>query len=152
MKLVGGNGTFTAENKQIKTSHLPADTIAELLTIIEAHELNYLADSEWDYSFKGDMNHPIYRNISQLTAKNMELSEISNMCKLVLFEPNEQVIEAVAKLDVAITHYKSENAIDIAPKNVNKVHGLKELGITEFIAFGNDANDECLVCDYLEKI
>ena len=43
-----------------------------------------------------------------------------------------------------ITTYKKENAIDISPLGVNKVVGLEKLNIHEFIAFGNDSNDQCL--------
>lgn len=47
-------------------------------------------------------------------------------------------------IPVLVTHYKTEHAIDISPLGINKVRGLHTLNIQQFIAFGNDSNDQCL--------
>ena len=90
------------------------------------------------------MHNPIYKNINQTSAKNLAITELEKICKLVIFNPEQQVITQLEQLPVMITTYKQENAIDISPLGINKVMGLEKLNIHEFIAFGNDSNDQCL--------
>lgn len=143
-RLVGGNGCFVSESGQITASAFPADLLTQLHTIIDKHQLTYLADGEWDYAFTGGVEHPIYRNINQCSAMNVPFIDLEKVCKLVLFDPAPAVIDELSILPVSVTAYKSENAIDISPLGINKVHGLKKLQIKDFIAFGNDSNDQCL--------
>lgn len=143
-RLVGGNGCFVAQNGQVKARLLGEDILRKLMSIVEGNQLTYLADGEWDYAFTGDTAHLIYKNISQISARQVELEALQKVCKLVLFQPTPQVMEEVMTLPVAMTHYKSEHAIDLSPLGINKVSGLRELGIGEFIAFGNDSNDQCM--------
>ncbi len=143
-KLVGGNGCFISSNGQITAHSFTPELMGSLHTIINKHQLTYLADSEWDYSFTGSVDHPIYKNINQDSAKNVEISKLSKVCKLVLFNPINAINDELRSLPVSVTAYKNENAIDISPLGINKVTGLKQLSINEFIAFGNDSNDQCL--------
>ncbi len=143
-KLVGGNGCFVSEMEKITTNYFSPDLIKVLHDIIERYKLTYLADGEWDYSYTGSTNHPIYKNINHSCAKNQLFTELQKICKLVLFHPSEAVLEELKSLPVSITHYKNENAIDISPIGVNKVYGLERLEINDFIAFGNDSNDQCM--------
>lgn len=143
-KLVGGNGCFISQNETITANFFTPTLFQQLHTIIEQHQLTYLADSEWDYAFTGNFEHPIYQNINHSSAKNIPLLELQKICKVVLFKPTSPVIEALTQLPISITTYKHEDAIDISPLGINKVYGLKKLQISEFIAFGNDSNDQCL--------
>ena len=143
-RLVGGNGCFTQQDGIITANIFTPALLTELQNIIRKHNLTYLADGEWDYAYTGNIEHPIYKNIDQTSAKNVPLSSLQKVCKLVLFSPNEDVLATLNTLPVNITTYKTENAIDISPLGINKVHGLHQLGIYDFIAFGNDSNDQCL--------
>lgn len=143
-KLVGGNGCFVAESGTITTQYFEQELVEQLHTIIKNHQLAYLADGEWDFAFTGDTAHPIYQNIDQTSAKNRAFHELEKICKLVLFAPTNDVLQELKQLPLAITPYKKENAIDLSPLGINKVAGLHQLGITDFIAFGNDENDQCL--------
>ncbi|MDA2236481.1 HAD-IIB family hydrolase [Bacillus cereus] len=142
--LVGGNGTFTYDHGQIQVTHFEQQLLDKLIAVIHQHQLNYLADGQWDYAFTGDIAHPIYRNIDKTNSKNIPLEQLLPVCKLVLFQPNEEVLEILEAFPVTVTHYKTEHAIDISPLGINKVKGLHVLNIQEFIAFGNDNNDQCL--------
>lgn len=142
--MVGGNGTFIFEQRNIQVEYFKDDLLKQLLACIEANQLTYLADGEWDYAYTGDTDHPIYRNIDKTSAKNRKITELQTICKLVLFHPTEQVLQELSQLPVTIVHYKNEHAIDISPLGVNKVRGLRKLNIDQFIAFGNDSNDQCL--------
>jgi len=143
-KLVGGNGCFTSENGHICANFFTPKLMDQLYTIIQTHQLTYLADGEWDYSYTGSLKHPIYKNIDQSSARNTAITELEKICKLVLFNPTQQVITSLEQLPVSITNYKNENAIDISPLGINKVFGLEKLQVHNFIAFGNDSNDQCL--------
>ena len=143
-KLVGGNGCFVSVNEEITANFFPPALKEQLHTIIENHQLTYLADGEWDYAFTGSMDHPIYKNINHSQAKNYSIMELQEICKLVLFKPTSAAIHLLQQLPVSITYYKKEDAIDISPLGINKVSGLKKLYIEDFIAFGNDSNDQCL--------
>lgn len=142
--LVGGNGTFTYDHGQIQVTHFEQQILDKLITLIHRYQLKYLADGQWDYSFTGDSAHPIYRNIDKTNSTNIPLEQLLPVCKLVLFQPNEEVLEVLEAFPVIVTHYKTEHAIDISPLGVNKVRGLHRLNIQQFIAFGNDSNDQCL--------
>lgn len=143
-KLVGGNGCFTSVNGQVSSTCFDSDLREQLQEMIHTYQLTYLADGEWDYAFTGSFEHPIYKNINQNSAKNSAITELEKICKLVIFNPEQQVITQLEQLPVLITTYKNENAIDISPLGINKVVGLEKLNIHEFIAFGNDSNDQCL--------
>lgn len=143
-KLVGGNGCFTSENNQVSANFFSSHLIDQLHNIIQTHKLTYLADGEWDYAYTGNLQHPIYKNIDQSTAINRKIKDLKKICKLVIFNPTQQVTSLLEQLPVSITAYKSENAIDISPLGINKVSGLEKLNVHDFIAFGNDSNDQCL--------
>ncbi|KGR79435.1 HAD-IIB family hydrolase [Ureibacillus manganicus] len=143
-KLVGGNGCFVSDNGKITTSYFDPQLVDQLHNIIHTYDLAYLADGKRDYSFTGNKDHPIYKNIDQSTAQNRELASLSKICKLVLFNPPEAIIEEINQLPVTVTLYKNENAVDLSSLGINKVYGLQKLQITDFIAFGNDSNDQCL--------
>ena len=142
--LIGGNGCFISSEGQITAQSFTPELMKNLHTIINKHHLSYLADGEWDFSFTGSKEHPIYKNINQDSAMNVEIASLSKVCKLVLFNPTNAVIKELRSLPVSVTAYKNENAIDISPLGINKVFGLKQLSIHDFIAFGNDSNDQCL--------
>ncbi|WP_047980222.1 HAD-IIB family hydrolase [Ornithinibacillus contaminans] len=142
--LVGGNGTFTYEHGKIRSTHFEQNLLDKLNSLIHHHQLKYLADGDWDYAYTGDSAHPIYQNIDKTNSTNIPLGELRPVCKLVLFQPNEEVLELLKTFPVTVTHYKTEHAIDISPLGINKVSGLDKLNIQQFIAFGNDSNDQCL--------
>jgi HAD superfamily hydrolase (TIGR01484 family) len=142
--LVGGNGTFTYEHGKIQVKYFEQELLEKFISLIELYQLKYLADGQWDYAYTGDIAHPIYLNIDKTSSANISLELLRPVCKLVLFQPNEEVLELLETFPVTITHYKNEHAIDISPLGINKVRGLNMLNIHQFIAFGNDSNDQCL--------
>lgn len=142
--MVGGNGAYIFEQGKVKVEYFQYEILKKLLTITQSNQLTYLADSDWDYAFTGDIEHPIYRNIEKTMAKNREIAELQQICKLVLFHPTQEVLQEISTLPISVINYKNENAIDITPLGVDKVKGLHKLKIDQFIAFGNDSNDQCL--------
>lgn len=142
--MIGGNGTYTYANKQITITHFAEETHNILLAYIQRHHLAFLADSEWDFTYTGELTHPLYLNISQITAKNVPLHTLKQISKLVIFNPTDEIIQHISSLPVSVFQYKNEAALDISPFGINKVAGLRKLQVKDFIAFGNDMNDQCL--------
>ncbi|WP_332647810.1 HAD-IIB family hydrolase [Lysinibacillus sp. 54212] len=143
--MVGGNGAFSCRNRQIDVTYFSHETTARLKDIITRYRLKYHGDSDWDYAYRGDIDHPMYPNIDpDNRARNASLDELEGICKLILFSPPEEVKEIVRALPVSCFEHGGEDILDISPRNINKMSGLQKLGIHKFIAFGNDANDACL--------
>lgn len=143
-RLIGGNGAYTSFNGNRESVFFDQQTKLALLHFIEKYNCTYLADSEWDFSYTGDVKHPIYKNINTDGAKNLKIEHLQNLCKLVLFDVDKELLEKLAALPIVLTNYKSEDIYDISPLGINKVSGIEQLNIDEFIAFGNDQNDRCL--------
>lgn len=144
-RMVGGNGAFTFVEGDVQLQSFSQQTIDELKVIIEKNNLQYLIDSEWDYSFTGEETHPIYQNLDPLgTANNKPLAELQLISKAVLFTNNEEIKEQLIKLPVTLYEHGNEGLVDICPQSIHKVAGLKRLGIAPntYIAFGNDQNDQ----------
>lgn len=144
LRLIGGNGAFTSFNGKLESTSFDEQTKQALFSCIERYNCKYLADSEWDFSYTGEFTHPIYMHLNVESAENKQLKHLPNLCKLVLFEVNDALLQELSALPVVLTKYKSEDIYDISPLGINKVRGLRQLNIHEFIAFGNDQNDVCL--------
>lgn len=145
VKMVGGNGAFTFKNGKIEVIYFKQEIVIALKKLIESYQLKYLADSDWDYSFTGEEDHTIFKNLdSHKTAMNKPLEGLNGISKMVIFSPPAEVKQALHKMPVSLFEHHSEELIDISPLGIDKQKGLRQLGITEFIAFGNDANDKRL--------
>ncbi|MFJ8064015.1 HAD-IIB family hydrolase [Psychrobacillus sp. NPDC096426] len=145
--MIGGNGAFvTNAGKNTYLTSFDNQTKEQIIQMIEDFHLTYLIDSEWNYSFTGNTEHPIYQNLDpEKLAKNISIDEIKQMMKVVLF-PNEHALAILARLEsleVLIYNHGQENILDISPLGIDKWTGLQKLNVKkqEFIAFGNDAND-----------
>lgn len=141
--LIGGNGAFIQDKGLITTTSFSEKETNVILKLIENYQLDYMVDSSWDYSFKGDSNHPLFLGVDPLkTAKNKELSLLNPIIKAVLFTTDPQIIQQLEKMKITINLHDSEQLIDLSPKEISKWTAFNSLNIYEpFIMFGNDAND-----------
>ncbi|WP_188614980.1 HAD family hydrolase [Lysinibacillus alkalisoli] len=152
LSMIGGNGAIV---KQQDTTEVEAfSCLQDLQNLINDYELTYLADSSWDYAFTGDEEHSLWKNIDvwQVATRRADLTALSEVVKLILFTIDDHIVEQLRHLPVEINIHHGENILDISPQGVTKYQGLQKLGITEFIAFGNDANDISLFNMALESI
>jgi len=145
--LVGGNGSFIAAGGSIiSTIHFDQETKNSIIRLIHEFQADYLIDSEWDYAYSGDHEHPIRRNLDpEKRAQNKRLEELNEIVKVVIlhtFEP-QRLWSELQKLPIVTYMHGSENIMDMSPSGVNKWAGLLKLGLQskEYIAFGNDVND-----------
>ena len=148
---IGGNGTFTKINDNILYKQLPRLEAETILQHIADYDYDYMIDSDWDYSFKGDKQCPLYNNINKTSAKNIPIDELSTICKIVIFNPQDETYNLLDSLDVEVTEHSKEAIIDISTAGCSKDQALKNLGIHEYIAFGNDANDVGMFTEAIES-
>ena len=141
-RMIGSNGAFTYVDGLVEVQFLHASIQSQIVELVEKHELAYLADSDWDYAYTGSVDHPMYKGIdSQKKAKKVTIHELAGFSKVLLFDPRMSVKEFVQTLPVTTFEYTEEKILDICSPNLNKIIGLERLGVTEYIAFGNDVND-----------
>lgn len=141
-RMVGGNGAFTRHGEKSSCTTFDPETVERLKELTLQHEVKYLFDSDWEYSYTGGEEQPIYEGLDPLKlAKNKPLHELEQISKAVLFTDDEFIRKAVSALPVTIFDHHAERLIDISPAAINKAAGLERLGIKEYIAFGNDQND-----------
>lgn len=141
-RMIGSNGAFTYVDGQIRVKYLHTTIQTKIVELVENYQLAYLADSDWDYAYTGSEDHPMYSGIdSERKAKKTTIHELNGFSKVLLFDPPSEVKEFVRTLPVTIYEYTEEKIIDICSLNLNKVTGLANLGVKEYIAFGNDVND-----------
>ncbi|TCZ80851.1 HAD family phosphatase [Paenibacillus albiflavus] len=145
--MVGGNGSFVAAGGSIiSTVHFDQETKDNIIRLIHEFQADYLIDSQWDYSYSGDQEHPIRRNLDpDKRAQNKRLEELTEIVKVVILHTSEpqRLWSELQKLPIVIYRHGSENIIDMSPSGIHKWAGLQKLGLEpkEYIAFGNDAND-----------
>lgn len=147
LRMVGGNGAFRQADGSIEVNSFDPGTFQQLVNIIDMYQLPYLIDSSWDYSYTGELTHPIYQNIDPLkSAKNVPIDLLENVVKVVVFTSNAEVQKSLENLSLTLHLHQNEGIFDLSPEGIDKWTGLQQLGVKEkeFIAFGNDSNDVCL--------
>ncbi|MEG9295316.1 HAD-IIB family hydrolase [Mangrovibacillus sp. Mu-81] len=143
-RMVGGNGAFTYNDEKISVHTFALEMVEEIIQIIEEYKLTYLIDSDWNYSYTGDVQHPIYRNLDpEKRATNMELGQLKKITKCLLFTADDLIKKKLECLHLEVCEHGQEGLLDISPLGIHKMEGLRRLGILpgEFVAFGNDQND-----------
>jgi Cof subfamily protein (haloacid dehalogenase superfamily) len=143
--LIGGNGALISENGNITCSRAFSPAIVEtLMSTLHEHQSTYLIDGEWDYSYTGRADHPILANLDpNHLATNVPVSEHSSIVKVLILSTveKESLLEKLGKVEIVLHLHAQEDVIDCSPKGIHKHAALAYLNITDYIAFGNDAND-----------
>lgn len=144
-RMIGSNGAFTYVDGLIEVEFLHSTIQSQIISLVEEHQLAYLADSDWDYAYTGSVDHPMYKGIdSERNAKKRAIHELTGFSKVLLFDPPANVLQQVKTWPVTTFEYTEEKILDICSPNLNKIKGLERLGIKKYIAFGNDVNDRLM--------
>jgi len=114
--MVGGNGAFVATGGSIiSTSHFAKEITSKIIELIKKFDADYLIDSEWDYAYSGDDEHPIRRNLDpEQRAQNRRLEELNEIVKVVILhslEPQRMLHTSLnlKKLQDGIVPYITDN-------------------------------------------
>lgn len=138
---IGGNGAFIKQGNIIDAKTIDKETASQIVNHILEEDYNYMIDSDWNYSYRGDISTELYHHINHHLAENLSIHDLDLICKVLIFAPTQSSIDFLKSFDLSITSHGNENLVDASPKGCNKASALNELGITDYIAFGNDAND-----------
>ncbi len=142
--LIGGNGAFSRVDGELQVLGLSDADRAAIDDILDAHQIGALIDGDWDYSFTGDEQHQIFRQLDAGgLAHNVDRSQIETYSKVALFTTDAAVVDALSTIGLAFSIHPDQGFIDVAPSGITKHHALNRLGIEDgsYVAFGNDAND-----------
>ncbi|KYD05444.1 MULTISPECIES: HAD-IIB family hydrolase [Bacillaceae] len=143
--LIGGNGSLISKNgKVIFSNSFTDEQVKNILSIIKKQQATYLIDGIWDYSYTGPAGHPILKNLDvKKLAKSVSINNLRPIVKILILTMNnyDEFLSELKLLDVVIHQHSNEHTIDISPQNIDKANALKTLGITDYVAFGNDSND-----------
>lgn len=140
-KWIGGNGAFLKTKDKTYVNTFDEKTHEKILNYLRKTAYTYMLDSDWDFTFSGPLDHPFFKNINSHIAENLDLDAHQTISKLALFTLEQSVIDFFLDLGLTIHYHTNEEMIDISPGICNKYEAIKQLGIKEYIAFGNDAND-----------
>lgn len=140
--LIGGNGSIVRKYGQIEI--VSALEMGAILDFIQKHDLDYLIDSDWDYSLKNrnDALAKINDKIdARQLAKNLTLGEIEQKA---VIKVNLLNVPDALKPDfpgLEITKESGTSNYEITAPNTNKYKTLRKYFSEPYIAFGNDGND-----------
>jgi Cof subfamily protein (haloacid dehalogenase superfamily) len=145
--LIGGNGSMIYRDGDLVYSQaFQTEQVQQITGLIEKYEATFLMDGDWDYCYTGPSNHPILASLDQANlANSVSLESLYAVMKVLIVTAAdfEKMAEELSELDVTLHKHRNERVIDISPRNIDKWSALKAMGIgeSEYIAFGNDAND-----------
>lgn len=144
--LIGGNGTMMYYQKQAKwLNPLDSKDVRFIFDYIADHQLDYMIDEDWNYSFKGTTLDELRRKVDVLeTAINLPIAQVRQPLKILVsnYQDETKVMQDFRHLTVDCIPYPKENCLDLTRRGVNKASALERILLNQdYIAFGNDRND-----------
>ncbi|MFC5401138.1 HAD-IIB family hydrolase [Cohnella soli] len=145
--MVGGNGSFVYKNGlHVSSSRFEPSVADQIVGLLVRYKAKYLIDSLWNYSYSGDPEHPIRKNLDpEIRAQNVPVEDLEEIVKIVVLNSMDQqsLLNELKHLPIRMYTHGTEDIIDISPASIDKWNGLQSLDVESYryIAFGNDAND-----------
>ncbi|AYM03692.1 HAD family hydrolase [Levilactobacillus yiduensis] len=147
-QLIGANGALISQNGDVQTiATIPPADLRRLRGVISQANLDYVVDARWNYAARVAATHPLAKRIDPAKlAQCVPLSAIRAAIKVTLIGlPAQQTRELQETLQVRRTLTVVANAeegnLDITARHIDKATTLLRLGVTDYVAFGNDQND-----------
>ncbi|WP_203640084.1 HAD-IIB family hydrolase [Levilactobacillus wangkuiensis] len=148
VQLIGANGALVVQNGRVEVvAPIQTADFHRLRGVIAQANLDYVVDGRWDYAARVTPTHPLAQRIDPAhLAQRVSLGEITTAVKVVLLGlPPRQATDLsrtlAARKGLAVVSYAGEGNLDITAQDINKATALQHLGVTDYIAFGNDQND-----------
>ncbi|WP_164506053.1 HAD-IIB family hydrolase [Companilactobacillus insicii] len=146
--LIGANGAMVSNQSEIRIINSIGKKDAEyIFELITRYQLSYVVDSDWNYASQISESNCMYGQIDVGNfARRVPLSMIESPVKVILLDLTDELIEEISGLlnantNLSVVSHIGEGNLNITASEVNKYSTLNKLGITEYIAFGNDMND-----------
>jgi hydroxymethylpyrimidine pyrophosphatase-like HAD family hydrolase len=149
--LIGANGALVVKAGKIEVLApiVPAD-LRRLRGIIAQANLDYVVDGQWNYAAQMATAHPLLDQLDpKRLAHRVPLAEITTAVKVTLLGLTAtQTTDLAAGLRAHQTLAVSsaaEGNLAITAQHSHQATALRHLGVTDYIAFGNDQTDPALL-------
>jgi len=146
--LIGANGAMVSDNSEVKIINtINSEDTEFIFELITKYQLSYVVDSDWNYASQIAEDNFMYGQIDIGNfARQVPLSMIETPVKVILLDLNDDLLSEISELlssntDLAVVGHIGEGDLNITANEVNKYSTLTKMGITDYIAFGNDTND-----------
>lgn len=143
--LIGANGSMAYQKDRLNKALLFDQDVADrVIEILDKRGSIYTVDSTWDYAYNGSGGHRLmdFVNSGQL-AKRKNYRDLPNVMKITVLEDRDMdaLERFFRKNNLHTWMHPRAKTLDLLPEHSNKYEALKKLGITDYIAMGNDVND-----------
>lgn len=152
--VIGLNGgTIHKDKKVIHHKTISLENYHKLVRYCLDHQLAFFIDGLYDFHAYLEDKIPFFPHVNHETdAKHVDYSEIEDPVKMVInVESKKKHIQALCKMldekQVDVMYHEKEGLFYINPNRVNKGIVIAEYFKGNYVAFGNDKNDEKMLED-----
>lgn len=145
--LIGANGAMVARDQEIQViAPITSADFEVVKQLILSENLDYVVDGRWDLAVKAPTPNPILQQLDPAQqAKRILLAEIDEPVKIILLDLSldQQRIQKQlsTETELEIVSHAGEGNLDLTASRINKLTTLRQLGVQNYVAFGNDQND-----------
>ncbi|VDG20245.1 hypothetical protein [Lactobacillus paraplantarum] [Lactiplantibacillus mudanjiangensis] len=146
--LIGANGAMVSRDQQIQVmAPITTADFEVVKQLILSENLDYVVDGRWDLAVKVTTPNSILHQLDPARqAKRISLAEIDESVKIILLglsSDQQQKIhrQLSAETELEIVGHAGEGNLDLTARKINKLTTLRQLGVQDYVAFGNDQND-----------
>lgn len=147
-RLIGANGAMISVLEKIDIiAKIESNYFEYLKSLINQYELDYVVDSDWNYSSRITAPSLIEKMVDPNNlAEQVDIESIKQPIKTILVNLGNNLQSRLMKsiseeTNLAVIGLAGEGTVDIAAQGINKLSALRALNIEEYVAFGNDRND-----------
>ena len=148
-RLIGANGAMVSvDNEIVEMCHFESSQSLKILELLKQQNAIYLADGSWDYHYNGDGSHELMKYVNAKgLADNVSINQLGQIMKFVIFEADDMssLLKDLEDMELNYRQHPSTLSIDLVACETNKYEALKQQGIEDYIAMGNDVNDKELL-------
>lgn len=151
-ELIGANGALLAQRGVVRIrSPFAAADLALVIQLIQTTDLDYIADGSWDYAARVRSAQPILAQVDpDQLAHRISLADLDPVSKVILLNlapPLRRRLMTELRNQTALTvvAHTDEGNLDLTAAGIDKATALETLGVTDYVAFGNDQNDRQLL-------
>ncbi|TLQ50674.1 HAD-IIB family hydrolase [Lacticaseibacillus casei] len=150
--LIGGNGSIVSQHGKITFCRtIDNDDYQYVKTLIAKEKLDYIVDGSWDYAACLSSGSPIFKQLDPgHLAHRRPLKDILQPIKIILLNlTDQQMVQLFDSLQtetsLSIVASLGEHNLDLTTRDVNKYTTAQSLFPGDYVAFGNDSNDQALL-------
>lgn len=151
--MIGCNGAMAmAQGGLVFAETLPAASAAAILAELEERDCAFLVDGASTFARGGPRRHARIDAVAAVppfeerTPADMAIGEVVKIL-VVPFEGGAALQDRLAAVPGVAVHAHRDGSVDVTALGIDKYSALRKAGLPQrpFVAFGDDANDRCLL-------